>query len=223
MTEQSPDFARAARSLDGLSVGDAFGDRVTWWLDRRPVRLPPGPWAWTDDTLMALSIMEVLELYGRIDRMRWHRRSHAVSARSPTADTPRVQPGCSRKSATACPGERRRQYFRRRVGRKRRRDRHAGPHRAERRPAGRPAARCCRELLGTGQERDRSGHRPVLPVERGAPPARLRRCDVVDRSQRRRQRHDVRHRGRDCGAVGGGGAGGVDWTAGEVAALKIER
>jgi hypothetical protein len=40
-------------------VGDAFGNRVTWWLERRPVHLPPGPWAWSDDTHMALSILEV--------------------------------------------------------------------------------------------------------------------------------------------------------------------
>ena len=66
MTEQSPDFARAARSLDGLSVGDAFGDRVTWWLDRRPVRLPPGPVG----GIVALSAGAVpVEWIGRRERL----------------------------------------------------------------------------------------------------------------------------------------------------------
>ena len=57
--------ARARRSLEGLSVGDAFGEcffgppeRVMAALSNR--RLPPAPWRWTDDTAMALSIVEVL-------------------------------------------------------------------------------------------------------------------------------------------------------------------
>jgi len=49
----------AARSLDGTSLGDAFGE--TWffrpaqqmqWLIKRLE--PQGPWPWTDDTAMAV-------------------------------------------------------------------------------------------------------------------------------------------------------------------------
>lgn len=57
--------ARALESLTGLSVGDAFGERlfapaaeVGARLGQRAV--PPGPWAWTDDTAMAVSVVEVL-------------------------------------------------------------------------------------------------------------------------------------------------------------------
>jgi ADP-ribosylglycohydrolase len=63
-------IARALRSLDGLSVGDAFGELFFFlspeyakWND-----LPAEKWRWTDDTHMALSIVEVLKTYGRIDQ-----------------------------------------------------------------------------------------------------------------------------------------------------------
>lgn len=63
----------ARRSLTGLAVGDAFGetmfgDHVTSTL-RAAKRLiePRRPWRWTDDTAMALSIVEVLGRHGRID------------------------------------------------------------------------------------------------------------------------------------------------------------
>ena len=57
-------------SLEGLSVGDAFGElfftnAVTLLLTRR---LPPGRWRWTDDTHMALSIVETLREYNHIDQ-----------------------------------------------------------------------------------------------------------------------------------------------------------
>lgn len=62
----------AQRSLDGLSVGDAFGERffvhpaqLEGLLAARA--LPRGPWRWTDDTAMALSVLEVLGEHGRID------------------------------------------------------------------------------------------------------------------------------------------------------------
>ncbi|MEW5741213.1 MAG: ADP-ribosylglycohydrolase family protein [Myxococcota bacterium] len=58
-------------SLEGLSLGDAFGERffgppgiVTGRIAAR--ELPAGPWAWTDDTAMALSIVEVLEAHGHV-------------------------------------------------------------------------------------------------------------------------------------------------------------
>jgi ADP-ribosylglycohydrolase len=64
---------RARLALDGLSVGDAFGERfyvVPGSLDAviEARRMPPGPWAYTDDTIMALSIVEALERDGAIDK-----------------------------------------------------------------------------------------------------------------------------------------------------------
>ena len=60
------------RSLDGLSVGDAFGQ--CFFMDPAVVvstlearTLPKGPWYYTDDTEMALSVVECLERRGRID------------------------------------------------------------------------------------------------------------------------------------------------------------
>ncbi|HZI11588.1 MAG TPA: ADP-ribosylglycohydrolase family protein [Myxococcus sp.] len=65
-------MARAHLSLDGLSVGDALGERffgppdlVAELLEAR--RLPRPPWKYTDDTEMALAIVQVLDEYGRID------------------------------------------------------------------------------------------------------------------------------------------------------------
>ncbi len=66
----------ARRALDGLSVGDAFGDTffvrppdpavVFARIDARA--LPESPWRYTDDTQMALSIFSVLEKFGSIDQ-----------------------------------------------------------------------------------------------------------------------------------------------------------
>ena len=63
----------AMLSLDGLSVGDAFGKRfftspstVESLIAARAV--PKHPWRWTDDTAMALSIVEVLSSHGGINR-----------------------------------------------------------------------------------------------------------------------------------------------------------
>ncbi len=65
-------LARARVSLDGLSVGDAFGERffgpseqVEGWIAAK--RLPEPPWSYTDDTEMALSIVEALQQRGAID------------------------------------------------------------------------------------------------------------------------------------------------------------
>lgn len=59
-------------ALDGLSLGDAFGERffgppgvVASRIAAREI--PTGEWAWTDDTAMALSVCEVLEAHGCID------------------------------------------------------------------------------------------------------------------------------------------------------------
>ena len=63
-------LANATRSLEGLSVGDAFGElffRLSPY-QTSPADLPSGTWRWTDDTHMALSIVEVLKAYGRIEQ-----------------------------------------------------------------------------------------------------------------------------------------------------------
>jgi ADP-ribosylglycohydrolase len=66
-------LGRARLSLDGLSIGDAFGERffgpsgeVVNRISRR--ELPDAPWTYTDDTEMALSIVEILEERGAIDQ-----------------------------------------------------------------------------------------------------------------------------------------------------------
>jgi ADP-ribosylglycohydrolase len=64
-------MARVRLALDGLSVGDAFGEcffhpeRIESLLDGRR-EAPPAPWPYTDDTEMALGIAEVLEARGAI-------------------------------------------------------------------------------------------------------------------------------------------------------------
>jgi len=64
--------AAAKLALDGLSIGDAFGqqffDHATWmhYLPQR--RAPEGTWYWTDDTEMAISIERVLREHGHIDQ-----------------------------------------------------------------------------------------------------------------------------------------------------------
>jgi ADP-ribosylglycohydrolase len=66
---------RAVRSLEGLSIGDAFGEQffgstesTSCRIERREV--PAGPWQYTDDTVMALSVVDVLSEGGCIDRDR---------------------------------------------------------------------------------------------------------------------------------------------------------
>jgi ADP-ribosylglycohydrolase len=60
----------ALRSLEGLSTGDAFGELFFRLSPEQtaPDDLPPGPWRWTDDTHMALSVVEVLGRFGRIEQ-----------------------------------------------------------------------------------------------------------------------------------------------------------
>jgi ADP-ribosylglycohydrolase len=63
-------LSKALRSLEGLSAGDAFGGlffRISAW-DASPADLPETVWPWTDDTHMALSIVEVLQKFGHIDQ-----------------------------------------------------------------------------------------------------------------------------------------------------------
>ncbi len=63
---------RMLLSLQGLSVGDAFGEQCfDYWRTDHPAMEkhvpPPPPWPYTDDTEMALSIVEVLRRLGHID------------------------------------------------------------------------------------------------------------------------------------------------------------
>ncbi len=68
---------RARLSLEGLSLGDAFGQPyfhpvADWLIANR--KLPAPPWEYTDDTVMACSTVEVLDLYGRIEQDELARR-----------------------------------------------------------------------------------------------------------------------------------------------------
>ncbi len=68
----TPHRTAALNSLRGLALGDAFGE--TWFFqpaDRveellRERRLRPGPWPWTDDTAMALSLYRMLTERGEV-------------------------------------------------------------------------------------------------------------------------------------------------------------
>lgn len=73
LSDHLPRMERAHRSLAGLSVGDAFGERfftsphtVERLIELRA--LPAGPWQVTDDTVMAVSVVDVLSDRCRIDR-----------------------------------------------------------------------------------------------------------------------------------------------------------
>jgi ADP-ribosylglycohydrolase len=68
-------LARMRLSLDGLSIGDGFGEKFfrPGSLERLAYRqLPDGPWKVTDDTVMALSVCDVLDdaLHDGIDQER---------------------------------------------------------------------------------------------------------------------------------------------------------
>jgi ADP-ribosylglycohydrolase len=68
--DTTQDFAKARLSLEGLSVGDAFGE-LFFSLSpytTSPSQLPTLLWRWTDDTHMALSIVEILKTYGMIEQ-----------------------------------------------------------------------------------------------------------------------------------------------------------
>jgi len=71
--DHSARMARARLALDGLSVGDALGETCflpeNWnGLLDDPRATARGPWPYTDDTVMALAIFEVLDEFGRIDQ-----------------------------------------------------------------------------------------------------------------------------------------------------------
>ena len=58
---------RALLSLEGLSVGDAFGGKF-FTPPGRDRAVPPPVWRYSDDTEMALAVVEVLGRHGGIDR-----------------------------------------------------------------------------------------------------------------------------------------------------------
>ena len=67
-------MTRAKLSLQGLSVGDAFGQRFFVGNEEKALQLidgrrePPAPWEYTDDTEMALSIVEILSRHEAIEQ-----------------------------------------------------------------------------------------------------------------------------------------------------------
>jgi hypothetical protein len=96
---------RARLSLDGLSVGDAFGER--FFLAPETVErmvsgreLPVSPWRYSDDTVMGLSVFETLRQHGEIIQDRLARRFADKYSRDPliqfyrcsSPTTPRFSP-----------------------------------------------------------------------------------------------------------------------------------
>jgi hypothetical protein len=70
-SDHSTRVERMLLSLDGLSIGDAFGEMFAYRPHLAPEMLrqndlPAGPWFHTDDTEMAISIAAVLKSHGHI-------------------------------------------------------------------------------------------------------------------------------------------------------------
>jgi ADP-ribosylglycohydrolase len=73
---------RVFDSLKGLAIGDALGEMLAYRHAEAPhiirTGLPAGPWFHTDDTEMAISVVDVLKLYGYVHqdalarRFTWH-------------------------------------------------------------------------------------------------------------------------------------------------------
>lgn len=60
-------LGRAIRSLEGLAVGDAVGKALSN-VGRLPPEYDPTPWMYTDDTEMAIELVEALSVTGRVDQ-----------------------------------------------------------------------------------------------------------------------------------------------------------
>ena len=88
MNQINDRLARASCSLEGLSVGDAFGDRHLSIGKIQSRTLLPGDLRYTDDTQMALSIVEILVCTAESIRT----RSHSVSASAMTVLAPMALP-----------------------------------------------------------------------------------------------------------------------------------
>lgn len=95
-----PDHAgrmhRTRLSLEGLTVGDAFGEAFSMREERAlecvaARRPPPPPWPYTDDTQMAVGVVETLEAHGHINQ---DALAKAFARRAPGAyfagDPPRI-------------------------------------------------------------------------------------------------------------------------------------
>ena len=81
-------FGRSLISLDGLSVGDAFGQRFfgnpgVMWARISQREVPHKPWIWTDDTAMARVIVACLRDEGELepDTLSHLGRSHPFASR----------------------------------------------------------------------------------------------------------------------------------------------
>lgn len=63
-------YVRARVALEGLSVGDGFGQQFFWPENHTqdPSESPSRPWGWTDDTEMACSIVDILARHGHVDQ-----------------------------------------------------------------------------------------------------------------------------------------------------------
>jgi ADP-ribosylglycohydrolase len=72
LLDREPRLARARLATEGLSLGDAFGRpffyRESWSSGPKFRQLPPPVWTYTDDTEMALGIVEILESCGTIEQ-----------------------------------------------------------------------------------------------------------------------------------------------------------
>lgn len=70
--DHSERIQRTLLSLEGLAIGDAVGEMLAYrHADAAKIierGLPSGPWFHTDDTEMALSLVEVLKLYGYVQQ-----------------------------------------------------------------------------------------------------------------------------------------------------------
>ncbi len=75
----------ALKSLKGLSVGDAFGEKFFYHVFSLidGGQMPPTPWNWTDDTVMAMSIVDELLIGGEIDMDRLAKRFAERYAKEP--------------------------------------------------------------------------------------------------------------------------------------------
>jgi ADP-ribosylglycohydrolase len=68
-SDASARLSRALLSLEGLSVGDAFGELFfSPHVFESPGEPPPPPWWYTDDTVMAISLVENLARHGRVEQ-----------------------------------------------------------------------------------------------------------------------------------------------------------
>lgn len=72
-TDHAARVQRMKLSMDGLGLGDALGEMMGYQAHTAPRRLaennlPAGPWFHTDDTEMAISIVQVLRSHGYVDQ-----------------------------------------------------------------------------------------------------------------------------------------------------------